>query len=61
MNIRIESNFKFSVASIQFTATGEVSICLTSDDFSSDAHYQYSASLGSGRHHLESKLQVFNH
>lgn len=47
MKIKIDSNFKFSVASIQFTATGEVSICLTSDDFSSDAHYQYSANLGS--------------
>ena len=49
MNIKISSNFKFSVASIQFTATGEVSICLTSDDFSSGAHYQYSASLGNGQ------------
>ena len=46
MNIKIDSNFQFSVASIQYTATGELSICLTSDEFHTDIHYQYSASLG---------------
>ena len=49
MNIKIDSNFRFSVASIQYTATGEVSICLTSDEIPSDIHYQYSASLGNGQ------------
>ena len=49
MNIKIDSNFQFSVASIQYTATGELSICLTSDDFPTDIHYQYSASLGNGQ------------
>ena len=49
MNIKIDSNFQFSVVSIQYTATGELSICLSSDDFSSNTHYQYSASLGSGQ------------
>lgn len=49
MDIKINSNFQFSVVSIQYTATGELSICLSSDDFSSGAHYQYSASLGNGQ------------
>lgn len=49
MNIKIDSNFQFSVVSIQYTATGELSICLSSDDFSSGAHYQYSASLGNSQ------------
>lgn len=49
MNIKIDSNFRFSVASIRYTATGELSICLTSDEFPTDIHYQYSASLGNGQ------------
>lgn len=49
MNIKIDSDFQFSVVSIQYTATGELSICLSSDDFSSGTHYQYSASLGNGQ------------
>ena len=49
MDIKIDSDFQFSVVSIQYTATGELSICLSSDDFSSGAHYQYSASLGNGQ------------
>lgn len=49
MNIKINSDFQFSVVSIQYTATGELSICLSSDDFSSGAHYQYSASLGNSQ------------
>ena len=49
MNIKIDSDFRFSVVSIQFTATGQLSISLTSDGFSTNAHYQYSASLGSGQ------------
>ena len=49
MNIKIDSNFQFSVVSIQYTATGELSICLSSDDFSSGAHYQYSANLGNSQ------------
>lgn len=49
MNIKIDSNFQFSVVSIQYTATGELSICLSSDDFLSGAHYQYSASLGNSK------------
>ena len=66
MNIKIDSDFQFSVVSIQYTATGaprngepntaksircseELYICLSSDDFSSGAHYQYSASLGNGQ------------
>ena len=46
MNIKIDSNFQFSVLSIQYTASGELIICLTSDEFPTDIHYQYSASLG---------------
>ena len=47
MNIKIDSDFRFSVVSIQYTATGELCISLTSDAFATDIHYQYSASLGS--------------
>ena len=49
MNIKIDSNFQFSVVSIQYTATGELSICLSSECFSSNANYQYSASLGNSQ------------
>ena len=49
MDIKIDSNFRFSVVSIQYTATGELSISLSSDSSSSDVHYQYSASLGCGQ------------
>lgn len=49
MNIKIDSDFRFSVVSIQYTATGQLSISLTSDGFPTNAHYQYSASLGSGQ------------
>lgn len=49
MNIKIESDFRFSVVSIQYSATGELSISLSSDVFPSSTRYQYSASLGSGQ------------
>lgn len=49
MNIRIDSNFQFSVLSIQYTATGQLSISLTSDGFSTNAHYQYSAASAAGK------------
>ena len=49
MNIKIESNFRFSVVSIQYSATGELSISLSSDVFPNSTRYQYSASLGSGQ------------
>ena len=49
MNIKIESDFRFSVVSIQYSATGELSISLSSDVFPNSTRYQYSASLGSGQ------------
>ena len=49
MNIKINSNFQFSVTSIQYTATGELCISLNSDVFPTSNHYQYAASLGSGQ------------
>ena len=49
MNIRIESNFEFTVDSIQYSSKGELCITLGSVSFSSDAHYQYTATLGSGQ------------
>ena len=49
MNIKIESNFQFSVASIQYSATGELCISLIGCDNSAKSHYQYSASLGTGQ------------
>ena len=49
MNIRIESNFSFSVSSIQYAPNGELQITLTSDEKQTDNRYQYTASLGSGK------------
>ena len=49
MNIKIDSNFQFSVASIHYAPNGELCITLTSDVFLADRHYQYSASLGDGQ------------
>ena len=48
MNIKINSNFQFSVDSIQYAPNGELCISLASDRFSSDSRYQYNASLGDG-------------
>ena len=49
MNIRIESNFSFSVSSIQYAPNGELQIILTSDENQTDNRYQYTASLGNGK------------
>ena len=49
MNIKIESNFPFSVSSIQYSVTGELCITLNSDNTSPEGRYQYTASLGSGQ------------
>lgn len=48
MNIKINSNFQFSVVSIQYAPNGELCISLDSDNFSSASCYQYTASLGDG-------------
>ena len=39
MNIKIESNFLFSVSAIQYSATGELCITLNSDKTSPDGRY----------------------
>lgn len=49
MNIKIESNFQFSVAKIQYSATGELCITLNSDNTPPNEHYQYIACLGTGQ------------
>ena len=49
MKVTVESNFSFSVSSIQYTPGGELRITLFSDTPSSDNHYQYSAMLGDGQ------------
>ena len=49
MNIKIDSDFQFSVASIHYAPNGELYITLTSDFFPTDRHYQYSACLGDGQ------------
>ena len=48
MNIRIESNFNFSVSSIQFDSHGSLRIILISDESQTDNRYQYTADLGNG-------------
>ena len=49
MNVRIESNFQFSVASIQYAPNGELCIALSSENMHDESHYQYSACLGDGQ------------
>ena len=49
MNIRIESNFNFSVSSIQYAPNGELQITLASSECQTDRRYQYTASLGNGQ------------
>ena len=49
MNVRIESNFQFSVASIQYAPNGELRITLSSENMHDESHYQYSACLGDGQ------------
>ena len=56
MNVRIESNFQFSVASIQYAPNGELCITLSSENMHDESHYQYSACLGDG--HAEEKPSV---
>ena len=46
MNIKTESNFNFSVSSIQYAPEGELTITLASDENHPDMRYQYTASLG---------------
>ena len=49
MNIRIDSNFNFSVSSIQYAPNGVLCITLTSGEKQTDNRYCYEASLGSGQ------------
>ena len=49
MNIKIESNFQFSVAKIQYSATGELCITLNSDKNPPQGRFLYTASLGTGQ------------
>ena len=46
MNVKIESNFRFSVASIQYSPNEELCISLVCDEISDEIHYHYSANLG---------------
>lgn len=49
MNVKIESNFQFSVASIQYAPNGELCISLSSVENRADSKYQYTAKLGDGK------------
>ena len=48
MNIKINSNFPFSVTSIQFASDGGLCISIFSHDNGKDSEFQYTASLGEG-------------
>lgn len=48
MNIKIESNFHFSVSSMLYLPNGELRIILSSDNCDGDNRYEYTACLGSG-------------
>lgn len=49
MNIKIKTNFPFSVSSIQYASDGELCITLTTDTASEERRYEYAAILGSGQ------------
>ena len=47
MNVKISSNFKFTVSSIQYMPNGELHISLSSGE-PNDTNYEYTANLGDG-------------
>lgn len=49
MNVKIKSNFRFSVVSIQYSPCGELCISLACDEISEENQYHYSANLGDGQ------------
>ena len=49
MNIRIKTEFNFSVNSIQYAPNGELQIILTTGEKQTGSRYQYTACLGSGQ------------
>ena len=49
MNIRINSNFQFSVTEISYAPNGGLQITLSSDENQTASRYQYTACLGNGR------------
>jgi len=49
MNIRIISDFEFSVSSIQYGSDGELCVTLAAASGGEGRRYEYTASLGSGR------------
>ena len=48
MDIKIKSNFRFTVAAIEYTPGGELYITLESDSGDRVKQYEYTASLGDG-------------
>ena len=48
MNIKINSNFPFSVTAIQIARDGSLSISISSDNADTSKEYQYAACLGDG-------------
>ena len=48
MNIKINTNFRFSVSSMQYLPNGELCITLSSEHGSEEMRYEYLANLGTG-------------
>ena len=48
MNVKIESNFHFSVSSMLYMPNGELHIRLSAENITRDNHFEYTADLGSG-------------
>lgn len=48
MNIRINSNFKFHIAEINYNSSGEICVSITSDDSQMAEQRQYSAVVSDG-------------
>ena len=61
MNIRIESNFNFSVSSIQYAPNGELQITLASGECQTGNRYQYTANLGTGQAEEKPSLSLLQY
>ena len=48
MNVRISTDFKFTVSSISYAPNGELLITLSSPESRGGSRYEYAADLGSG-------------
>jgi len=61
MNVKIVSDFQFTLASIQYTPDGELCLTLSSAENAGGKQYQYTASLGSGQAEERPKVSLLEY